>query len=228
MVLDEHGHVAYEGPSEETLTKSSIPSSISTAETLKDFHSKAETDSGGPNIPANTTKSLNQIGIKDSIESDTFRQTGDRTVYTYYLKSAGVQAPLIFIFSILVYAFCDSFANSLWLEWWADANMEHPNSDLGKWLGVYAALGVGSFLGGVIGIYQIFIVVITKSGLYFHSMLLEVVSHAPMSLFMAVDGGVTLNRFSQDLQLIDMELPAAALGFSFGRNHVPQRHLSID
>jgi ATP-binding cassette subfamily C (CFTR/MRP) protein 1 len=32
-----------------------------------------------------------------------------------------------------------------------------------------------------------------------------------MSFFARTDSGITLNRFSQDLQLIDMELPIAAL-----------------
>lgn len=34
---------------------------------------------------------------------------------------------------------------------------------------------------------------------------------SPMTFFSTTDTGVTLNRFSQDLQLIDMELPVAAL-----------------
>lgn len=37
-----------------------------------------------------------------------------------------------------------------------------------------------------------------------------------MSFHSSVDSGITVNRFSQDLQLIDMELPAAALGVAVG------------
>ena len=49
------------------------------------------------------------------------------------------------------------------------------------------------------------------SGEKFHFILLKTVLSAPMSFFVKTDSGVTLNRFSQDLQLIDMELPTAAL-----------------
>jgi hypothetical protein len=34
---------------------------------------------------------------------------------------------------------------------------------------------------------------------------------APMLYFSTTDSGAILNRFSQDLQLIDMELPVAAI-----------------
>jgi hypothetical protein len=49
------------------------------------------------------------------------------------------------------------------------------------------------------------------SGEKFHFALLKTVLSAPMSFFVNTDSGVTLNRFSQDLQLIDMELPLSAL-----------------
>ena len=58
---------------------------------------------------------------------------------------------------------------------------------------------------------QIIINMVPLSGEKFHFALLNTVLSAPMSFFVKTDSGVTLNRFSQDLQLIDMELPTAAL-----------------
>jgi ATP-binding cassette, subfamily C (CFTR/MRP), member 1 len=55
------------------------------------------------------------------------------------------------------------------------------------------------------------ITMVPKSGKNFHKTLLSTVLNAPMSFFVKTDTGVTVNRFSQDLQLIDMELPIAAL-----------------
>lgn len=69
---------------------------------------------------------------------------------------------------------------------------------------------------------------VPRSGERFHWVLLETVlkyvflcllknvkltstTSAPMSFFSCTDTGVTINRFSQDLMLIDMELPISAL-----------------
>jgi hypothetical protein len=38
-----------------------------------------------------------------------------------------------------------------------------------------------------------------------------------MSFHAEIDSGVTVNRFSQDLQLIDMELPGTAFGVAAGK-----------
>jgi hypothetical protein len=49
-----------------------------------------------------------------------------------------------------------------------------------------------------------------------------------MSFFVNTDSGVTLNRFSQDLQLIDMELPIAALNtFASASDRLPSPNLHV-
>lgn len=43
-------------------------------------------------------------------------------------------------------------------------------------------------------------------------MLLRAVMRAPLHFFTSTDNGITLNRFSQDMNLIDQTLPMAFAG----------------
>ncbi|KAI2990210.1 hypothetical protein CBS147343_5175 [Aspergillus niger] len=53
-----------------------------------------------------------------------------------------------------------------------------------------------------------------RSGMVLHSQLLERVLRAPLSYFAETHIGVTLNRFSQDIALIDKQLPSALANLS--------------
>lgn len=147
------------------------------------------------------------------LEADSMRRLGDPQMYKFYAEAAGWLPLAIFIISMFLLAFCGAFTN-VWLKWWSEANIAQPNEDLGKWLGVYAVLGVGSIFTLLFGLYQLFIVVINNSGLYFHNLLVDTTSRATMSFHSMTDSGVTINRFSQDLQQIDMELPLGVLNLA--------------
>jgi ABC-type multidrug transport system fused ATPase/permease subunit len=144
-------------------------------------------------------------------ETDLSRQEGDAAVHKFYAKAAGLRSVVFFLFALAVSAATDALSQ-IWVVWWTEAIAEDPDESNGKWLGVYAALGIIGVLANFLAAWEIFITVITKTGLYFHSLLVKTVSQAPMSFFYTVDQGVTVNRFSQDIQLIDMELPGSALG----------------
>ncbi|KAH6995503.1 ABC transporter [Ilyonectria sp. MPI-CAGE-AT-0026] len=144
---------------------------------------------------------------------DPTRRLGNWEMYSLYTQAAGKLTLGLFILAMAVYAFCASFP-SVWLGWWAKKAAEEGTKNLGKWLGVYVVLGVGSLVGSTCGIWQLIVVIINKCGLHFHEALLETVSRAPMAFHSAVDSGITVNRFSEDLRLIDMELPTAAFGVS--------------
>lgn len=55
------------------------------------------------------------------------------------------------------------------------------------------------------------IVIVPISAAKLHWNLLDAVMHAPMSFFAATDSGTKLNRFSQDMSLINSRLPASVL-----------------
>lgn len=51
-----------------------------------------------------------------------------------------------------------------------------------------------------------------KNDLPQHKRPINNILRAPMSFHATVDSGITLNRFSEDIRLIDVELPTAAFG----------------
>jgi ATP-binding cassette subfamily C (CFTR/MRP) protein 1 len=146
----------------------------------------------------------------DDHEQEASRRTGDLAVYAYYVRAIGWLPTLIFVVAICSHVVCQSFP-TIWVKWWADANAEAPNQRLGYYLGIYAMLGVLALLFLVVSCWQLIVTMVPLSGKNFHWSLLRAVLDSPMSFFAATDAGVTINRFSQDLQLIDMDLPIAAL-----------------
>jgi len=146
----------------------------------------------------------------DETVDDVSRRNGDVSVYLYYIRAVGWIPTLIFVVAISAFVFCITFP-IIWVKWWAAANALHPNGNLGYYLGIYAVLGIAAMISLIVSCWELIINMVPKSGENFHWALLKTVLSAPMSFFSTTDTGVTVNRFSQDLMLIDMELPVAAL-----------------
>ncbi|KAF2757243.1 canalicular multispecific organic anion transporter 1 [Pseudovirgaria hyperparasitica] len=145
-----------------------------------------------------------------SVDAENARRTSDIAVYGYYIRAIGWMPAIIFVLGIMSFVFCYTFP-SIWVKWWAAANIETPNGNLGYWLGIYAVLGLSAIVSLLIATWQIIITAVPRSGVAFHEKILKTVLNAPMRFFSTTDTGVTINRFSQDLQLIDMDLPVNAL-----------------
>jgi ABC-type multidrug transport system fused ATPase/permease subunit len=141
-------------------------------------------------------------------EHDKTRQEGDTATYMYYIKSVGWGPTLIFIGAMAVFVFCLSFP-SIWLKWWAGS--DDPTGQKNYYMGIYAMLGFIAMIALLAGSYQLIVTMVPISGANFHRILLETTLGAKMSFLSITDTGSILNRFSQDLQLIDMDLPVAAI-----------------
>jgi ABC-type multidrug transport system fused ATPase/permease subunit len=61
----------------------------------------------------------------------------------------------------------------------------------------------------------LFIVAVKRAGANLHQDALRTLIRAPLSFFTNTDTGVVTNLFSQDLNLIDTELPDAVLNTQF-------------
>jgi ABC-type multidrug transport system fused ATPase/permease subunit len=130
----------------------------------------------------------------------------DSAVLIYYLKSIGWYRASIFLLTSLAYVLCISFTK-IWVQWWTES--KHPND--GSFLGVYFSLAVGAIANYSSSIWCMMISIVPISAAKLHWQLLDAVLHAPMSLFSSVDSGITLNRFSQDMSLINSRLPVSTM-----------------
>ncbi|KAF7157159.1 hypothetical protein CNMCM6106_002241 [Aspergillus hiratsukae] len=140
------------------------------------------------------------------------QKNGSWAVYGYYFTAAGLWTSAFFAGSILVSSFCGQFPNAaLWLSWWASANDRNPNHQTGMYFGVYAGLSIGSLLTLILACRALVISMISNSAMKLHSDLLHTTTNAPLRLFQDTDPGELTNRFSQDMELIDMMLPLVAI-----------------
>ena len=126
----------------------------------------------------------------------------------YYLKAIGMLTVLRWVIYGSLFGALWTFP-TLWLKWWSDANTLHPDQKNIMYLVVYAVLQLLALL-----FLQLFhgygsIRMAFKAGTKMHWILLEKVIAAPLAYFDKTDVGITTNRFSQDIELIDGELPLA-------------------
>lgn len=135
------------------------------------------------------------------------RHMGDMSIYLYYIRTVGVPIWAAFFLVQAASAFSDNFPQ-VWLNWWTNSGGEQ----LSLYLTVYIALALCSLGLLCIGMWLMFLELMPKSALSLHKKLLDTVMSAPVSFFASTDTGVTLNRFSQDMSLVDMALPIALFG----------------
>ncbi|KAK1624645.1 P-loop containing nucleoside triphosphate hydrolase protein [Colletotrichum phormii] len=110
----------------------------------------------------------------------------------------------------VVWVFLTKFPE-IWLSWWGEANDRHPNQETGKYMGVYATLRVLPLVALAATCWHVVLRMAVASGIKLHWILLEKALRAPLSFFATTSTGSIVNKFSQDIQLIDAELPISLL-----------------
>jgi ABC-type multidrug transport system fused ATPase/permease subunit len=145
----------------------------------------------------------------------TDRRTGDRTVYKYYIKSVGIWNAIIFTALCASFVFALIFPQYL-VKWWTDDNALLGNEKTGYYLGGYAGLGLLGIASLTLSCWHLVVHMMPRASTEFHDALLDTTLNAQFTLFTEVDIGTTTNRFSQDLQLIDMELPLSLFNTTVG------------
>lgn len=149
------------------------------------------------------------IEARESL-ADGSRQVGDSSLYILYANEMGwVLVGLVLSVSI-GFCFFSRFPN-IWLEWWSEAEIQDPGKSSTRYISGYAGFGVSSAICFFL-IYWIFMVEsVPRTSVRLHRRLLKTVTAAPLASLVTTDTGMILNRFSQDMSLIDMRLPGAMI-----------------
>ncbi|OAA56012.1 ABC transporter, sequence [Cordyceps fumosorosea ARSEF 2679] len=139
------------------------------------------------------------------------RQQGDATVYKHYAVSMGVLTAMTGAAFTAAYGFFENYP-TIWLKYWsADADAGFRHHPFGYYAGVYAALMVSAMACLVMSIMLFLVVGVRRAGANLHQNALTTMMGASLSFFAATDAGVITNLFSQDLNLVDTELPMALI-----------------
>lgn len=138
---------------------------------------------------------------------------GDMSIYSYYFGTIGFLPLALFVLAGASNGFLANFPR-VWLTFWSsDAARVHPLHGQGFYIALYGLLQtlcLSSFVcAGVLVLHSI----VRVSGAVLHHRALDTLINAPLSLFTTLDTGVLVNHFSQDMTLIDGELPIAMINF---------------
>ncbi|GKT41790.1 ABC transporter atnG [Colletotrichum spaethianum] len=141
-------------------------------------------------------KSTDRSGQDETHHTDVRRKNGEKAVYMYYFRNAGWKAVALYGISVVAWIFFSEFS-TVWVKWWSEANTAAPNKSVGYYMGIYAMFGVLGTLGASLAAWFAFLDVVSNTALNLHTDLLK-----------------TVLAFSEDMQLLDMDLPATMVNYT--------------
>ncbi|KAJ6785512.1 hypothetical protein PWT90_03803 [Aphanocladium album] len=158
-----------------------------------------------------------QNGAEEQVEEEQdearqqLRQVGDVSVYKFYFQSLGWLNFATFAFIVCCEA---AFATmgSAWISLWSNSP---DRNNTGYWLGLYTVWIVLKSIGLFGAIFFIYVITVPQSASHLHGSVLETAFRAPMSFIAPTPTGVLVNRFSQDMRLVDMVLPGNLVSTCF-------------
>ena len=171
---------------------------------LSQNHEQREFPEAISHAPTDITSGTSFLSEKD-------RMNGDSTVYRYYLASLGKVSIIAFALFGIGWGFFYNFGY-IWLMFWSNDTSESHSRAF--YIGLYAVWQSAGLASIVLCFWTSYTMMAAISGLSLHRSALRSVIHAPLYFSTATDIGVITNLFSQDMTLVDNELPTAITNLS--------------
>ncbi|KAI7521425.1 ATP-binding cassette glutathione S-conjugate transporter, partial [Hortaea werneckii] len=142
---------------------------------------------------------------KKSGQSKEFTEQGKvkRDVYFEYARESNLAAVAIYLL-MLVGAQTAQVGGSVWLKQWSEVNSRYgSNPNVGKYIGIYFAFGIGGAALVVLQTLILWIFCSIEASRKLHERMAYAIFRSPMSFFETTPSGRILNRFSSDIYRID-------------------------
>lgn len=124
-------------------------------------------------------------------------------VYLEYAKTSNLIAVCIYLIT-LISAQTAQIGGSLWLKHWSEVNQGYGgNPQVGKYIGIYFAFGVGGAGLVVIQTLILWIFCSIEASRKLHERMAYAIFRSPMTFFETTPSGRILNRFSSDIYRVD-------------------------
>ncbi|KAK6462759.1 P-loop containing nucleoside triphosphate hydrolase protein [Scheffersomyces coipomensis] len=134
-------------------------------------------------------------------------------VYIEYAKACSLFGVSIW-FMLLIFASCVSIGGNYWLKDWTEQNSHAgSNSNVWKFITVYAILGFGASIANIIRSMVMMLWLGLNASRKIHDKMAARVLRAPMSFFDRTPVGRIMNRFTNDINSIDDSIPGSLQGF---------------
>ena len=153
IFLNEDGEISRQG------TRESL---FEAEEDVQKLESQAPAVTSRPELEI-PEEALHELEMLEDPAPGDHRHAGDMKVYAYYANIAGWWTISLYLFACAAFVFgvtfpckfcsllhkqCASLTFlAVWLQWWTNANADHPNERIGYWLGIYGALAAITILG---------------------------------------------------------------------------------
>lgn len=125
------------------------------------------------------------------------------SVYGEYAKENNLVAVGIYMFALLA-SQSAGIGGSVWLKQWSEHNEKTgTNDNIGMYIGIYFAFGIGSSLLTVGQTLILWIFCSIEASRKLHERMANAIFRSPMSFFDTTPAGRILNRFSSDIYRVD-------------------------
>jgi ABC-type multidrug transport system fused ATPase/permease subunit len=126
------------------------------------------------------------------------------SVYWSYIASVGIRPLILYVLVIVCIGFCQNFS-TIWLKFWSANTLGDRGFQF--YIGIYSLLAVGALLVILSAGLIVLRTFVRLSGVQLHDQALKTALNASLRFISTTDTGTILNLFSQDMTIIDSQLP---------------------